>query len=198
MNNSELINSPELEQLKEEYAILKNKFSQQEVINKRLLRETMRQKVRGINNIALVSSLCGVFVVLVSPFAFHYNPVINASWIFVAATDLMMLACIYFNWKYNHKLNDTNLSNCDMKEFAKNVQYTRNKWHNWVKIAIPMVIVWAGWLIAEILMCTDNKKAGLACICGIAVGGVLGCILGFKMNRKVVDHCDEILDQIDE
>ena len=197
MYSSELNNSPELEQLKEEYAILKNKFSQQEVINDRLIRETMKQKVRGINNIALASSLCGVFVLLVSPFVFHYNEVINASWAFVIATDVMMLACIFFNWKYNHGLNDADPGRCDLKEFAKKVQYTRRKWHDWIKVAIPMIIVWCGWLFVEVWMRTEQKKLAVFMISGLTAGLVLGGIIGFRMNRKVVSRCDEILDQID-
>ena len=32
---------------------------------------------------------------------------------------------------------------------------------------------------------------------GLVTGALFGGILGFKMNRKVVSNCDEILDQID-
>lgn len=197
MDNIELNNSTELEQLKAEYAILKNKFSQQEVINDRLLRDTMKQKVKGINNITLTSSLCGVFVILTSPFIFHMNPIINASWAFVAATVVLMLVCIYFNWEYNHRLNDTNIGCCDLKEFAGNVQYTRKKWHNWVRISIPLVIVWCGWLFTEIWLHSEDKKLAMFMIGGLVTGALIGGILGFKMNRKVVSNCDEILDQID-
>lgn len=197
MENIELNNSPELEQLKAEYAILKNKFSQQEVINDRLLRDTMKQNVKGINNITVTSGICAVFVILCAPFVFHYNPVVNASWAFVAATEVMMLICLFFNWKYNHKLNDTNIASCDLKEFATNVQYTRKKWHDWKKVAIPMIIVWGGWLLTETRMHSNDKETASLMIGGLLIGLLIGGLLGFKMNRKVVNHCDEILDQID-
>lgn len=197
MDRYENISSPELEQLKAEYSILKQKFSQQEVLNDRLIREAMMQRVRGINNISLTSSLCGAFVILTAPLVFHYNPVVNASWTFVVATILMMLVCIYFNWKYNRGLNDADLVYCDLKEFATSVQYTRSKWKNWVKVAIPMIIVWAGWLCAEIWMRSEEKRLALFMICGLMFGGVIGGIIGLRMNRKVVSHCDEILLQID-
>lgn len=197
MENNELCNSPELDQLRAEYTILKNKFSQQEVINDRLIRETMKQRVKGINNISFLSSLCAVFVIIVSPFVFHENPVINASWAFVIATMVMMLVCIFFNWKHNRRLNDADVSCCDLKEFAKSVQYTRKKWREWRKVAVPMVVVWLCWLFAEVWMNFDQKEIAIFMIAGLVVGALVGGLVESRMNWKAVDYCDEILSQID-
>lgn len=198
MDNNELNNSPELEQLRADYEILKNRFSQQEVINSSVMRQAMRQKVNGIKKTSLISTICGVYVAISAPVIFHYNPVVQASWVFVAVTIVMMLIAIYANWKYNHKLNDINLSNCDLKEFAKNVKYTRNKWHKWIKFGIPMVILWFSWLVIEIWMHTDDKELSMVLIFVLAAGGMIGAVIGLKMNRKVVSNCDEILDQIED
>lgn len=197
MDNNELNNSPELEQLRADYEILKKSFSQQEVINSRIMRQTMRQKVNGINKTSHISTICGVFVAIMAPFIFHYNPVVQASWVFVAVTIVMMLISIYANWKYNHKLNDINLSSCDLKEFAKNVKYTKDKWHKWIKFAIPMVILWFSWLVVEVWAHSDDKELSMFLIFCLAAGGIIGAVLGLKMHRKVVDNCDDILDQIE-
>ena len=48
--------------------------------------------------------------------------------------------------------------------------------------------------------CIHSKswKEALLTILLLAVGGVIGGIIGFRMHRKVIDTCDEIIKQIEE
>lgn len=75
--------------------------------------------------------------------------------------------------------------------------YSRNKWYDWIKFAIPILIVWLGWLFVEIWLNSSEKKLAVFMIAGLASGALIGGILGHRMNRKVVSDCDEILRQID-
>jgi len=69
----------------------------------------------------------------------------------------------------------------------------------WHKIAIPMMVVWFGWMIYEMtgILGIEGPMA-IGFITGAAVGGVIGGILGFRINRKIVRKTGEILEQIEE
>lgn len=186
-----------LEQMRVEYQALKDTVSKQEIINDRLMRETMKSKVRGIKSTLLISMACAIVVILISPFVFHYNPVINASWWFIAGTDIMMVSCLFLDWKFNHKMQDTDLSHCDLLSFAKEAKVTRSHYKSWTKWGFVLVTIWVLWLCAEIWCHSSEPKVAKFMIAGVFAGLIIGGITGLKMNKTIIRNCDEIIAQIE-
>lgn len=190
-------NNYTLEQMRADYQQLKDALEHQEIINDRLLREAMDSKVRSMRGTVRASVACGVFVFLGAPFFFHYNPVVNASWWFTGATMLLMAFCIFLDWKFNHKVQSTDLSNCDMLTFSKNVREMKESYAGWIKWAFIIVILWGGWLIIEVLRHADDIKLALPFIVGLLVGLLVGGLIGARMDRKIIRTCGEIISQIE-
>lgn len=193
MENSEYT----LEQMRTDYQALKETLSKQEIINDRLLRETMKCKVKNIKSKVAISMACGICVILMSPFVFHYNPVVNASWWFIAGTDILMATCLFLDWKFNHKMQDTDLSHCDLLSFAKEAKETKSHYKNWIKWGFILGFVWALWLCAEVWSHSSEPKLAMGMIVGIIVGLIIGGAAGLKMDRAIIRNCDEIIDQIE-
>lgn len=190
-------NNYTLEQMRADYQQLKERLENQEIINDRLMREAMGGKVRSMRGTVGWSVACGVFVFLTAPFIFHYNPVIKASWAFTIATMVMMAFCIFLDWKFNHKVQNTDLSNCDMLTFSKHVREMKEHYSGWIKWAFVIIVLWAGWLIAEVLLNVEEKKLALPMIVGLLVGMIAGGIIGYNMDRKIIRTCGEIINQIE-
>jgi len=74
------------------------------------------------------------------------------------------------------------------------------KFHaEWLKFAIPAVILWLGVLVWDILRGTElDQTETIALFSGIAVGVVLGCLVGFKLRRDQIEAADDLLEQIEE
>lgn len=191
-------NSYNLEQMLADYKALKETLDKQEIINDKLLRETMRNKVSSIRNRAGISIACGIFVILIAPFAFHFNPVCNASWWFVGATDIMMAVCIFFDWKFNHKVQSADLASCNLLEFSKDVKQMKMNYKNWLYAAFPIMAVWVGWFAAEVWIHSEEPKLAIAMMAGLAAGVVAGGTIGYLMNRKITKTCDEIIENIEQ
>lgn len=187
----------ELEQIRADFQVLKNKFEQQEIVNDKLLRSTMSTKVGGLKRLQLLEYLSGIIVIAVSPWAFHFNPSIGASWWFIGATDLMMIFSMIMTVRYNRKVVRSNTQDVNLREFCENVKELRQKWMDWLKIAIPMVIVWLSWLVTETWLHADNHKLALVAIAAMLVGGTVGGIIGNRNRRKIIRDCEEIIAQID-
>lgn len=186
-----------LEQLRKDYSELKNRLDEQEIINDRLLRRTFEAKVRSIHSVAWTSFLCGLFVLFVAPFAFHFNPGLNASWAFVIGTDLMMIVCMTFTYLF-HKNVSAPQDGDDLLTFAKNVKKLKADYQGWLKYAVLMVTVWFGWLMYEIFQHSEDQIYAISMAVGVTVGLVIGGIVGYKMNLKVIRQCDEIIASIEE
>lgn len=186
-----------LEQLRNDYSALKSKVEKQAILNEKLLQSVFQSKVKSIHSVGWTSALCGLFVILVSPLAFHYNPALNLSWAFVAGTDLMMLVCIAYTW-YFHSDVKAPEAGASLKEFAQNVKTLKVRYQNWIRVAYIMIFVWMGWMFTEMFMTTEDKTLTYFAATGVLVGAVIGGILGFRMDRNVIKNCDDIIAAIEE
>lgn len=187
----------ELEQLRVDYDILKRKLEEQEIVNDKLLRKTMRTRVGSLRHINVLEYVCAFFVIAVAPWVFHYNPVVNASWYFIGATDLMAAFSLIMTIRYNKKVVSADAMDVNLREFCANLKELREKWTNWLRIAIPMILFWAGWLVAETWIHTENHKLATGAIVSMLIGGIIGGIIGNRQRCKIIRYCDEIIDQID-
>ena len=186
-----------LYQLKEEYQALKESLSKQEIINDRLMRETMKSKVRSIRSYASISIACGIFTMIIAPVVFHYNPVVSASWCFVIFTELLMGSCIFLDWKFNHKVQKSDLSCCNMLTFNKEVKKLKENYSGWIKWGFPLILIWGGWLCSEIYFNSDEPGNVIPLLAGLILGLATGSILGYRITRKVIKTCDELISQIE-
>ena len=191
-------NNYTLEQMRSDYQNLKEVLANQQIINDRLLRETMRGKVGVIKSKAIISIACAVFVILMAPFVFHYNPMINASWVFIIVTELLMIFCLYKDWSIGHKVQGADLASCDLLTFSKDVKELKQKYRNWTKWGLTVGVLWAIWLCAEVWFRAEEPKLAIPMLVGIAVGMTIGLIFGLKMNNQVIEACDDIIAQINE
>lgn len=190
-------NNETLEQLRSEYNALKERLANQEIASEKLLRETMKTRVRNIRSIVNVSLVCGIFVIVMSPFVFHYNPVVKASWWFIAGTILLMAFCIVMDAREKRRVREVDAANCDLLTFSKNVKDMKNHYKNWTKWGLLLGVLWAGWLVAEVFMHSEEPRLAISMVAGIVVGLVIGGIAGYRMNVRIVEHCDEIISQIE-
>ncbi|MDO5442748.1 MAG: hypothetical protein Q4G10_03675 [Bacteroidia bacterium] len=186
-----------LEQMRADYQALKDNFSKQEIINDRLLREAMKSKVRNVRSKLIISIACGVFTILASPFVFHYNPVINASWWFIAGTIILMGLCIFLDLKYKNKMQGSDLSHCDLLTFAKEVKATKDHYKNWTKWGIILGTAWAAWLCIEVWCHSTEPELAIGTIIALAAGLIIGGSVGTLMNKSIIRNCEDIIDQIE-
>ena len=187
-------NTQPLEELREQAAILKNKLDKENIVNEEILRNAMRHKARTINNNAWISVAASAFVILM---AFTYFPQLGLSLWFSVGTIVIMLVCDFFTWQYHKNMNQKTLSS-DLLTVAKTAKKLKKNYHNWLKYGISLFFVWFVWYSIEMGIHSKSWKEALLTILLLAVGGIIGGLIGFRMHRKVIDTCDEIIRQIEE
>jgi len=190
-NNNDLL----LNQLRADYAVLKERLEKQEIINERLLSSTFSSKVKDIHSIGWTSSICAVFVIAISPVAFHYNPVFNLSWAFTIGTDVMMFACLFFNWYFHHGVKAPQHGD-DLLAFAGSVKLLRKRYQMWIRVGFGLIAVWLSWMLIELYFKLDTKEFCLMLI-PLVSGVVIGGAIGLRMDRKLIGRCNEIIREIE-
>jgi len=193
MENNE-INNSELETMRAQIALLKEKLDKETIVSEKILRDTMRHKARSINTNAWISVAASIFVMI---WALAYIPKEGFSWWFAGATVLMMLVCDFFTWKYHKDVNAKTMSG-DLLTVAKVMKQLRDNYKKWLKYSIAMISVWFVWLSAEFCIRLNDWKLALIMIVALLIGLVIGGFIGLKMHNSVIRNAEEIIQQIEE
>jgi hypothetical protein len=196
MENNTLL-SHELEQMRSQIGMLKQKLEQQTIVNDRHIRNSMKSKISDLNRTVRGTIFAGIFAVVFAPVTFY---IYGCSLAFIIATAVMLAVCLGLTIVQKINLGRMmDLSQGNLVETAEKLSKVRTHYKEWYKIAIPMIIVWGGWMIYEMVnvLGVDSPTA-IGFYCGAGVGLIIGGIIGARINRKVVQQANEILAQIEE
>ena len=196
MENNTLL-SHELEQMRSQIGMLKQKLEQQAIVNDTHIRNSMKSKISDLNRTVLGTIFVGIFAVIFAPMTFYIQ---GCSLLFVIATAVMLAVCLGLTIAQKINLGKmTDLSQSNLVETAEKLNKTRTHYKEWYRIAIPMILVWVGWMIYEMVNTIGiESPTAIGFYCGAGVGLLIGGIIGSRINRKVVRQANEILAQIEE
>ena len=189
--------SHELEQMRTQIGMLKQKLEQQAIVNDTHIRNSMKSKISDLNRTILGTIFAGIFAVIFAPVTFYVQ---GCSLIFVIATAIMLAVCLGLTIVQKINLGSMmELSQDNLVETARKLSKVRTHYKEWYRIAIPMILVWVGWMIYEMVNTIGiESPTAIGFYCGAGVGLLIGGIIGFRINRKVVRQANEILAQIEE
>ena len=185
----------ELQEMREQMAALKEKLNKQEVVNDRLIRDVLSQKMKVINKNGWISGLCGLFVITFGNFVFYQMGL--STW-FLIGTAAMMIFCVATTWISHSWINSNEIANGDLLQVAKQAQRLQRVYKNWKYIALPMILVWATWLGLEYAAEVKDTTMVIGMMSGGVIGGLVGGIIGFRQNKKVINELDEMIRHIEE
>ena len=196
MENNTLL-SHELEQMRTQIGMLKQKLEQHAIVNDTHIRNSMKSKISDLNRTVLGTIFAGIFAVIFAPMTFYIQ---GCSLLFVIGTAVMLTVCLGLTIAQKINLSRmTDLSQSNLVETAEKLNKTRTHYKEWYRIAIPMLLVWVGWMIYEMVNTIGiESPTAIGFYCGAGVGLLIGGIIGSRINRKVVRQANEILAQIEE
>ena len=196
MENNTLL-SHELEQMRTQIGMLKQKLEQQAIVNDTHIRNSMKSKISDLNRTILGTIFAGIFAVIFAPVTFYVQ---GCSLIFVIATAIMLAVCLGLTIVQKINLGSMmELSQDNLVETARKLSKVRTHYKEWYRIAIPMILVWVGWMIYEMVNTIGiESPTAIGFYCGAGVGLLIGGIIGSRINKKVVRQANEILAQIEE
>lgn len=195
MENNTLI-SHELEEMRAQLGMLKDKLEKQTIINETHICNSMKSKMSDINKTVTGTIIAGVFALCYSTWFFYWQ---DFSLAFVISTFVMLAVCLGITIAQRVILGKMDFSQGNLVETAEKLSKIKKHYQDWYKIAIPMITVWFGWMMYEMLSIHSlESPMAIGFCCGALIGGVIGGIIGMRINRKVARKATEILDQIAE
>lgn len=190
-----MIFSKELEQMRSQVAILKNKLEKQTIINDSHIRNSMKSKRSDITR-TITSVICmGALSVPYCTWIFYK---FGFSLYFIIASDIMLAVCLGLTIKQRYTFMKLDFGQGNLVQVAQTLSKVKTHYHEWYKIALPMILIWSAWLGYEGLVCMEPSPIKTGFLTGAAIGVVIGGVIGLRINRKIVKKATEILEQIKE
>ena len=191
MNNEKF----EFEEMQQQMATLKNKLNQQEIVNDRLVRRSMRNEVNTITRRYYIIMAIGLFMV---PYGYWcFVKLCGLSLLFWIVTSIFMLVCVGATFYTNRKINDPNLMNRNLVEARKKVASAKKFEADWLFFGIPAVVVWLGWFLYEVYQLHGGALTN-GIFWGGCIGGIIGAICGLSLNFRTQRQIQDIIDQIED
>lgn len=183
-----------LNEMREQITLLKKKLDQENIINDRLMRETIKGRAGFIITQEVISYIAAAFVITFGSIVFRE---LGLSWYFIGGTCFLMLIVVIFNFIIHRELHHTDFLNGDLRSAAVTMKKIKKSHMTWIMIGIPVVIVWGSFLFYELISVSDSGIVAPGVIGG-AAGGVIGAIIGYTQYKKILRTCDEIIACIDK
>ena len=187
--------SHELEEMKIQIDNLKKKLEDQTIVNEKHIRNSFRIKISDINRTVTMTVIVGILALVYCTWFFHFK---GLSLAFTIATGLMLAVCVLLTLIQKIQLSRIDISAGNLVETARDISKIRSHYKEWYKTAIPMIIIWFGWMTYEILTRFEMTPMTIGFLSGAATGGILGGIIGGRINKKIINRTEELLGYIEE
>lgn len=187
--------SNELESMKAQLRLLKEKLEKQEIVKEQHLRKAIKGKLREINRIAVRMMLVGLFAILYSTWWLNH---FGFSVYLQAGTFLMLAFSTIATFLQHKNLLAAKELSADLVKETFDLVKLKKRYNQWLYLAIPMVLVWLSLMVYEIANVISIKEFAATMIAGVAIGAVIGGIVGIKIHYRTIRKIDEMLAQIKE
>lgn len=187
--------SNELESMKAQLRLLKEKLEKQEIVKQQHLRKAIKGKLGEINKIAVKMMLVGLFAILYCTWWLNH---FGFSVYLQAGTFLMLAFSTIATFLQHKNLLAAKELSADLVKETFDLVKLKKRYNQWLYLAIPMVLVWLSLMVYEIANVISIKEFAATMIAGVAIGAVIGGIVGIKIHYRTIRKIDEMLAQIKE
>ena len=187
--------SHELEEMKIQIDNLKKKLEDQTIVNEKHIRNSFRTKISDINRTVTMTIIVGILALVYCTWFFHFK---GLSLAFTIATGIMLAVCVMLTLIQKKHLSRIDISTGNLLETARDISKIRSHYKEWYKTAIPMIIIWVGWMTYEILTRFGMTPMTIGFLSGAATGVILGGFIGGRINKKIINRAEELLGYIEE
>lgn len=191
-------NFNELEALRQDMALLKNKLDTQEIISEELIHRTVRTSLKGMSRDQLIWIIIALFGIPYCTWVFHGA---GFSMAFTIATAIFLGVCAVIMVYNRIKLaNLMDVSDKDLLSCAVELQKIKKQDMTRIKYSLSVVAVWLIWFYYEIFrmaQVSGNPEYYIGMGFGGLVGGLIGGFFGVRYFIRCQREMQENIDSIE-
>lgn len=187
----------DFEEMRNQFAILKEQLQHQEIVSDRLLRETMKAKKNAINSAKRLTYGCVIFCLLIMPLNYFAH-----SWSlpFTIGTCVLMLFCAALVHYIHQPVDELNLMKDDLSTVAHVMAKFKKQYNQQLYYWSPVILIpWTIWACHDFIsMHNIEAHHRWLLVIPILVGEAIGLGIGLHFHFKAVNAAQDIIDQIED
>lgn len=188
------MNKTQFEDMRQQLNTLKKKLGEQEIVNDRLIRRSMKNEA---GKIALRYDIIIALCLIMIPFTYCIFVMnLGLSLAFWIGTSIFMLVCAGATYYNRQNVVNSDMMSNNLIEVGRKMARAKKFDANWLFIGIPAVIIWLGWLVWELYQ--QDAEAARYNLYGVVIGAAIGTAIGIKIHTKSLHQYQEIIDQIED
>lgn len=196
-NNNSSLESRELEEMRRQVGLLKEKLDRESLVNDKLMRSILTTKRDRIDRYLLRLMVLMPFVMALM--YLDFGILFPLSVPYLVFTEVMLLAAGVFIYCNKRLLASADMAGGNLVEEAKKLVRFRKREIRYVCVGMPLATVWVAWmLVYEFPHCPRAAEMGLFLTVGCLTGAVVGAIVGLRMFRTMLRGVNDIVAQIKE
>lgn len=182
------MNPNELDEMRQQMVLLKEKLNRQEIINEQLMHKSVERRLyrlglnRKIKRVYMV--LCIIFIP-----CFLVGTMGLPIWFGIATVAVIGASLVYHEAFMEHVSAD-DLNRLSMKQISEKAIRLKEQGARWIWIGIPMLVAWLVTLCYVVLHRADYETEGQYILYGISFGIIIGACLGviiYKKQQRMID-----------
>lgn len=192
-------NNNELEIMRSQMASFKKQLEQQEIINSRIMAESMKKKFSWIKKM-IIGEIILIPIFLYLAFAAKYN--FNLSWWSISTFIILLLCDVWCDYDINMRaIKNSDYSRDNLVNTMEKLLRMKQRRTEQTAIMLTATIVMSIWLLIEIgfHLIAINADTGMWLVFyGGGTGAFIGVVAAWWIYRKMQKTNDEMIKQIEE
>lgn len=194
MTNEEMNITHELEQLRKDYAQLKQELGKQEITNERLIRESIRKDLSFIDKKKWIGIPAIIIVAVLMPYI-SKELGLRTSFVIITIVWIAILAIV--NFITMNGMDERLISMMPTQEFLKRIKKQKQQQFRWLQINIPLLFLWVGYFIGECIHANLPQEILYSLLGGLITGLVIGGTIGLRMHNRIIGIYEGIILQLE-
>ena len=193
MNKEEFDINQELEQMRQDYAALKERFDKQQIINDRLMEKAFKSDVSWLSADKLSGLIVGALGI---PLIIVISIIKHIDWWFPAVLSVFIVIVIWAMLRIYRDLSKETLYQEDILSATKKVKRFKQQYHKYFFVSMTAAVVLAGAFAPTIYRSWSTPEQGTKMVIILVLIVVALCIIGFLYYKRLMKACDSILDRL--
>ncbi len=187
----------ELEVMRQQLAVLKDKLEKETIVSDKLLREVTRQKVRRLNRNVWQQGFCTAFILVCGYWIF--GNILGSSLWFIIFTDIYMVVCFLGTLIPHLRVQKKDIMSGNLLQVAKEIRSLKQYYKNWMSYAaIPLILTWLGLFFLDQYWTNHTHEEMYILLISVLFGYVIGGTFGYIQHKKLLREMDDIIAQIED
>ena len=188
----------QLEEMRQQMAVLKEKLEKQEIINDQLMRNTIGTKLRKLKVEQRRKIIFIILGLIYIPAILYY--LLHTDLWFIIFTVAFFAGAGLYDTYYTWGINAEDLQNKRLLETRERIIVMKRMNARWLWFSIPFVAVWFVLFMWQIYTHESAfpTDSAMPMVIGAVVGSVIGGLIGMTKYKKQQRRASELIEEIEE